>query len=78
MRDTAIKLLPIASANAKTSVRIFEKTDNAGRTLYMAVELIEQLQLGEPGRQCLRVKIGRDQHEGVVMRRRPGGVHGPI
>src|SRR4029077_1659728 len=69
MRDTAIKLLPIASVNTKTSVRVFEKTDNAGRALYMAIELLEQLRLGEPSRQRLRIKIGRDQHEGVVMRR---------
>ena len=39
--------------------------------LGVTVELVEQLKPGQPGRQRLRVQVGRDENEGVVMRRRP-------
>ncbi len=35
------------------------------------------LVLGQAGRQFLWLKIGRDQHERVVVRLHGGGVHGP-
>ena len=73
MRDKAVKLLPLH----RRRERVLEQPDNASRALHVAGELFEQLRLGEAGRQGLRVKIGRDQHEGVMMRRsrRRAGTH---
>ena len=34
----------------------------------MTIELVEQLEPSQTGRQSLRIQIGRDENEGVVMR----------
>ena len=67
----------IACSDPRASERVLEQADDARRSLDVAVELVEQLQLGQARRQRLRIEIGRDQDEGVVMRRRFGGVQGP-
>jgi hypothetical protein len=52
-----------------SSLRLNEQADEAGRALGMAVELGLELRQREPGRQLLRIEIGRDDHEGVVVGR---------
>src|SRR6185436_8481425 len=49
--------------------RVLEQPDDARRSLDVTGELLEQLQPGEARRQCFRIEIGRDQDEGVVVRR---------
>src|SRR5258707_1525458 len=53
----------------ETSEWILEQSDNAGRAFGVAGELLEQFEPGQARRQRLGVQVGRDQNEGVVMRR---------
>src|SRR5262245_24799529 len=62
MRDIAIN-----SSSLPGTTRSVRVADNAGRAFYMALKLLEQFQLGETGWQRLRIEIGCDQHEGVVV-----------
>src|SRR5262245_54288145 len=65
-----IKLLPGLSAS---SVRLHEQADNAGRALGArrragGHDLGRDLVLGQAGRQVGHLEVGRDQHEGIMVR----------
>src|SRR5271163_3384145 len=63
---------PARTPRAETpaaSLRLHEQPDQAGRALDVLVELGLQLRQREAGRQFLGVEIGRDDQEGVVVRR---------
>ena len=61
------QLSPTGEVNQPSRMR--ERADQAGRALGVAVERLDHLITRHAFLQRLRVEIGRDQGEGVMMRR---------
>src|ERR1700693_840582 len=60
---------PRSVKRALSSLRLHEQPDQASCALDVLVELGLQLRQREAGRQFLGVEVGRDDQEGVVVRR---------
>src|SRR6266446_403653 len=54
------------------SLRLRERSDDAGRALGMPVQCLDELVARHAGLERIRLEVGGDQGEGVVVRRAGG------